>query len=41
MTTWIRKKLWNFVKMIYYPGELFLAALDVSTAAINETPSSV
>ena len=45
MAAWIRKKLRNFVKLFYYPGEFIFAALDVSPAAIDvqadERPSSM
>lgn len=46
MATWIRKKLWNLVKLFYYPSEFIFAALDVSSAAVgveeeDEQPSSM
>jgi hypothetical protein len=46
MATWIRKKLWNLVKLFYSPSEFIFAALDVSPAevgveAADEQPSSM
>jgi hypothetical protein len=46
MATWIRKKLWNLVKLFYYPSEFIFAALDASPAAVgveavDEHPSSM
>jgi hypothetical protein len=46
MAKWIRKKLWNLVKLFYYPGELIFAALDmpptsVAAQPINERPSAM
>ena len=35
MATWIRKKLWNLVKLFYYPSEFIFAALDASPAAVG------
>jgi len=46
MATWIRKKLWNLMKLFYYPSEFIFAALDASPAAVgveavDEHPSSM
>ena len=46
MATWFRKKLWNLVKLFYYPSEFIFAALDASPAAVgveavDEHPSSM
>jgi hypothetical protein len=45
MATWIRKKLWNLVKLFYSPSEFIFAALDASPAEVGveavEQPSSM
>jgi hypothetical protein len=38
MAKWIRKKLWNLVKLFYYPGELIFAALDMSPSSVGVQP---
>jgi hypothetical protein len=38
MAKWIRKKLWNLVKLFYYPGELIFAALDISPSSVGVQP---
>jgi len=46
MAKWIRKKLWNLMKLFYYPSEFIFAALDappaaVGVQAVDEHPSSM